>query len=208
MSYREVRPQIPSSDESGDDNLPNSRHSSTSLCDNDIVSGLRAYPARREHDIHIIGPELSSDENVDCLSLLKQNPHNDDGNYAVVLNSPSNEEGSSSLAPEEDGDLGDGGDPGDGAPHSEDDGDGDHDSPRRTMADTQGKYIDEVPQSPKVEDNSYCDGDVAGSESTMRAPWALNDERDSAEQEDNTQGYDLSHGLSCRDLSTSSSPLF
>ncbi|KAJ7815385.1 hypothetical protein B0H14DRAFT_2847923 [Mycena olivaceomarginata] len=85
MSYREVRPQIPSSDESGDDNLPNSRHSSTSLCDNDIVSGLHAYPARREHDIHIIGPELSSDENVDCLSLLKQNPHNDDGNYAVVL---------------------------------------------------------------------------------------------------------------------------
>ncbi|KAJ7791618.1 hypothetical protein B0H14DRAFT_3566411 [Mycena olivaceomarginata] len=111
--------------------------------------------------------------------------------YAVIAvtafgrRSPSNEEGSSSLAPEEDGDLGDGGDPGDGAPHSEDDGDGDHDSPRRTMADTQGKYIDEVPQSPKVEDNSYCDGDVAGSESTMRAPWALNDERDSAEQEDN-----------------------
>jgi hypothetical protein len=89
------------------------------------------------------------------------------------------------LAPEEDGDLGDGVDPGDGVPHLMDDDDGDYDLPCWIMTDMRGKYIDEIPQSPKAEGNSYYDGDVAGPESTTRAPWASDDERDSAEQGDN-----------------------
>ncbi|KAJ7852456.1 hypothetical protein B0H14DRAFT_2580868 [Mycena olivaceomarginata] len=66
-----------------------------------------------------------------------------------------------------------------------DDDDGDYDLPCWIMTDMRGKYIDEIPQSPKAEGNSYYDGDVAGPESTTRAPWASDDGRDSAEQGDN-----------------------